>query len=97
MNYTTTMPSAMGSDCQTAPVPTKEPREDSVAGMIREQSIMLFECKRIAEDILYVITNESYKDPPTEPENLMQNIHSNLGLTKTVIEELSTIKDLVCG
>lgn len=94
MNYTTTA-NVPNLPVETAPI--TQPREDSVAGMIREQSKMLFECKRIAEDILYVITNESYKDPPTEPENLMQNIHSNLGLTKTVIEELSTIKDLVCG
>ena len=94
MNYTTT---ANVPNIPVENTPIAQPREDSVAGMIREQSKMLFECKRIAEDILYVITNESYKDPPTEPENLMQNIHSNLGLTKTVIEELSTIKDLVCG
>lgn len=99
MNYTTTAndPDPPIDWDLSRTTPTAQPREDSIAGMTQEEFKMLLECKRIAEDILYILSNGNYKDPPQEPANLMQNVHSNLELTKTIIEELSTIKDLVCG
>lgn len=93
MNYT----NGIGNDLAVSPMPTKEPRSDSIVGLIQEQSKMIFECRRIVEDILYVLGNISGKEPTKEPENLMQNAASNLELTKGVIEELIQLKDLICG
>lgn len=73
------------------------PREDSLAGMIQEQSKLLNECRAVLSQILSVLCgDESRRDFPP-PDNLLANACANLELTKDLGEAITRIRDYLCG